>query len=155
MSRAKTLDRIGTRPVGQSKDTVCHSMVTGMDYLRNPRLFKGMGFTLEERQALGKFTTIYFNLSTLVFVHTFFLKSLKLHLFFLILLSKCQCLLFFLERKESWQLHVADREQLTCTFKKYRFALLSTLHRWQRPHSYTFWHFRLTNLVRIPLNHSE
>jgi len=29
-------------------------MVTGMDYLRNPKLFKGMGFTLEERQALGK-----------------------------------------------------------------------------------------------------
>ena len=27
--------------------------VTGMDYLREPKLFKGMAFTLEERQKLG------------------------------------------------------------------------------------------------------
>merc|ERR1711970_551425 len=27
--------------------------LTGMDYLRDPKLFKGMAFTLEERQALG------------------------------------------------------------------------------------------------------
>lgn len=29
------------------------SQVTGMDYLRDPKLFKGMAFTLEERQTLG------------------------------------------------------------------------------------------------------
>ena len=27
--------------------------LSGMDYLRDPKLFKGMAFTLEERQALG------------------------------------------------------------------------------------------------------
>jgi hypothetical protein len=54
MSAYRALDRIGQNPVSSGKDTVCHAMTTGMDYLRNPRLFKGMGFTLEERQALGK-----------------------------------------------------------------------------------------------------
>jgi len=47
------MDRIGSRPVGTNHDTVCPSTTNGMDYLRNPRLFKGMGFSLEERQALG------------------------------------------------------------------------------------------------------
>jgi hypothetical protein len=42
-------------------------MVTGMDYLRNPRLFKGMGFSLEERQALGK--SVIYNLWTRVNQH--------------------------------------------------------------------------------------
>lgn len=32
---------------------VAPSMLSGMDYLRDPKLFKGMAFTLEERQALG------------------------------------------------------------------------------------------------------
>merc|ERR1719312_1494271 len=32
---------------------VIPSMVTGMDYLRDPKLFKGMAFSLEERQTLG------------------------------------------------------------------------------------------------------
>jgi hypothetical protein len=54
MPRYKALDRIGQSPNSGSKDAVCYAMVTGMDYLRNPRLFKGMGFSLEERQALGK-----------------------------------------------------------------------------------------------------
>jgi len=53
MPRYKALDRIGQSPNSGSKDAVCYAMVTGMDYLRNPRLFKGMGFSLEERQALG------------------------------------------------------------------------------------------------------
>ena len=48
-----SMDRIGSRPVGTNHDTVCPSTTNGMDYLRNPRLFKGMGFSLEERQALG------------------------------------------------------------------------------------------------------
>ena len=49
----------GARPVtssGRAADkssNVCPSSVSGVDYLRDPRLFKGMGFTLEERQALG------------------------------------------------------------------------------------------------------
>ena len=40
---------------GKSADrsNVCPSSVSGTDYLRDPRLFKGMGFSLEERQALG------------------------------------------------------------------------------------------------------
>jgi hypothetical protein len=61
MPLSKPLDRIGQSPVGSGKDTVCHALITGMDYLRNPKLYKGMGFSLEERQALGK---------------TFFLKSI-------------------------------------------------------------------------------
>merc|ERR1711997_989740 len=47
------MDRIGSRPVGGTHDSVCPSTTAGMDYLRNPRLFKGMGFALDERQALG------------------------------------------------------------------------------------------------------
>jgi len=47
------MDRIGSRPIGTNHDNVCPSTTSGMDYLRNPRLFKGMGFALDERQALG------------------------------------------------------------------------------------------------------
>merc|ERR1711997_259342 len=47
------MDRIGSRPVGGTHDSVCPSTTAGMDYLRNPRLFKGMGFALDERQGLG------------------------------------------------------------------------------------------------------
>merc|ERR550519_182711 len=34
-------------------DYTCPATISGMDFIRNPRLFRGMGFTLEERQALG------------------------------------------------------------------------------------------------------
>ena len=34
-------------------DTVVPGKVSGMDYLRDPKLFKGMAFSLEERQTLG------------------------------------------------------------------------------------------------------
>merc|ERR1712117_89168 len=50
----KSLDRLGARPIRMSsskstdKSSVCPSSVSGMDHIRNPRLFKGMGFTLEE-----------------------------------------------------------------------------------------------------------
>merc|ERR1712142_310443 len=52
-SNTMELDRIGARPVGSTHDNVCPSTTAGMDYIRNPRLFKGMGFSLDERQALG------------------------------------------------------------------------------------------------------
>jgi hypothetical protein len=56
----RAMDRLGARPnvraasTKSDKSSICHSTVAGMDYIRNPRLFKGMGFSLEERQALGE-----------------------------------------------------------------------------------------------------
>jgi len=52
------MDRLGARPLVRSSQngegfTVVPSQVSGMDYLRDPKLFKGMGFSLEERQTLG------------------------------------------------------------------------------------------------------
>merc|ERR1719466_93034 len=52
------MDRLGARPLVRAAQngegfTVVPSQVSGMDYLRDPKLFKGMGFSLEERQTLG------------------------------------------------------------------------------------------------------
>lgn len=53
------MDRLGQRVYfhsdfkGGNKDNICPSMVRGVDYLKDPRLNKGMSFTLAERQALG------------------------------------------------------------------------------------------------------
>jgi len=59
------MDRIGARPVKRKDSimgggignrlntTTTPGMVTGLDYLKEPNLFKGMAFTLEERQTLG------------------------------------------------------------------------------------------------------
>merc|ERR1712002_81310 len=52
------MDRLGARPLVRAAQngegfTVVPSQVSGMDYLRDPKLFKGMGFSLEERQMLG------------------------------------------------------------------------------------------------------
>eukprot|EP00092_Neocalanus_flemingeri_P033417 GFUD01036333.1.p1 GENE.GFUD01036333.1~~GFUD01036333.1.p1 ORF type:complete len:607 (-),score=182.85 GFUD01036333.1:58-1878(-) len=54
------MDRLGARPVGRQSSSqgveafsVVPSQVTGMDFLRDPKLYKGMAFSLEERQTLG------------------------------------------------------------------------------------------------------
>jgi len=48
------MDRLGQRPYhDSSKQDICPNMVRGIDYIRDPRLNKGMSFTLEERQTLG------------------------------------------------------------------------------------------------------
>ena len=64
------MDRIGAKPVfrrgksfftkGTNVDNVCPSLTAGLDYIRNPRLFRGMAFTLEERQGLGNLIARYF-----------------------------------------------------------------------------------------------
>ena len=36
-----------------SSEGLAPSLVNGLDYLRDPKLFKGMAFSLEERQTLG------------------------------------------------------------------------------------------------------
>jgi len=56
------LDRIGARPFARRGSSthgledgynLMPSKVSGIDYIRDPKLFKGMAFTLEERQTLG------------------------------------------------------------------------------------------------------
>jgi len=54
VNMSKSMDRIGQRPYHDSgKQDICPNMVRGIDYIRDPRLNKGMSFTLEERQTLG------------------------------------------------------------------------------------------------------
>ncbi|CAL8116756.1 unnamed protein product [Orchesella dallaii] len=47
-------DKMGQRTYHEvTGDNVCPSMIRGIDFIRDPRLNKGMAFSLEERQALG------------------------------------------------------------------------------------------------------
>ena len=46
---------LGSRPLAHQNDNVCFATVNGIEYLRNPKYCKGLGFTIEERQVLGKF----------------------------------------------------------------------------------------------------
>jgi len=55
------MDRLGARPlirkksgaVGGDSASVVPGQLSGQDYMRDPKLFKGMAFSLEERQTLG------------------------------------------------------------------------------------------------------
>ncbi|ODM97353.1 NAD-dependent malic enzyme, mitochondrial, partial [Orchesella cincta] len=47
-------DKMGQRNYHEvTGDNVCPSMIRGIDFIRDPRLNKGMAFSLEERQSLG------------------------------------------------------------------------------------------------------
>jgi len=61
MQNGHHMDRLGARPVirkqscaqGGDSANVVPGQVSGVDYMRDPKLFKGMAFSLEERQTLG------------------------------------------------------------------------------------------------------
>ena len=57
------MDRLGPKPIfqarGKNVDNLCPATTAGMDYIRNPRLFKGLAFNIQERQALGTGNAVY------------------------------------------------------------------------------------------------
>ena len=47
------MDQMGAKPVRGGQD-VCFSVVNGVEFLKNPKYCKGLAFSIEERQVLGK-----------------------------------------------------------------------------------------------------
>lgn len=61
MSSNLQIHQIGAKPLAHKNDNICFSTVNGMDFLKNPKYCKGLAFSIEERQVLGK--SIYSSLS--------------------------------------------------------------------------------------------
>ena len=67
MSQNLQIHQIGAKPLAHKNDNVCFSTVNGLDFLKNPKYCKGLAFSIEERQVLGK--RIHFSVSQSILVY--------------------------------------------------------------------------------------